>query len=212
MSVSVRGIVAAVFVAAAATGAASVASAATCKFGNQAQFVAGQADVWTSTDCVGEIGGNDSDKSGGNGVVNVNTVGGTGLFGIANWTLDSRWNAGGPAATGGLLSVSAITNYGKVGTWSVSSWSGIASAMLVVKGGNGFTSYLLDLTKGLTGQWSTFALWVGNGQNGPNDPGISHVTLYTTPMPAPVPVPAAGVLMVAGLGALAALRRRRKAA
>lgn len=190
-------------VAVAALVGGTAAQAATCQFGDQSQFWL-SADVWTSTACVDQIAGNDSDQSGGNGVVNVNTVGGTGLFGTSNWTLDSRYDANGSYNPNGILTISNVSSNMLSGDWSVSSWAGIGSAMLVIKGGSGFASYLLDMTAGTLGQWVTYALT----NNGGNTPQVSHISLYTTP--APVPVPAAGLLLVGGLGAIAALRRRRK--
>ena len=41
--------------------------------------------------------------------------------------------------------------------------------------------------------------------------GLSHISFYDTGTTAPIPLPAAGWLMVAGLGGLAALRRRKTA-
>lgn len=177
---------------------------AQCKFGTQASG----ADVWNSTACVNQIGGNDSDKTVGNGVTNVNTING-GLFGLTNWTLNSRLEDTGAYSTAGILSGTGAG--AKSGAWSVSSWKGIGAAMLVVKGGNGFASYLLDLTAGLSGGWSMAAVL----NNGGKIPDMSHISLYTTPgatPPAPVPVPAAGLLLVGALGGLAAVRGKKRKA
>lgn len=175
---------------------------AQCKFGTQLSG----ADVWNSTACVNQIGGNDSDKTVGNGVTNVNTVNG-GLFGFTNWTLNSRYEDTGTYSTVGLLTGTGAAK--KSGTWSVSSWKGIGAAMLVVKGGNGFASYLLDLTAGLSGGWSMAAVL----NNGGKIPDMSHISLYTVPgAPAAVPVPAAGLLLVGALGGLAAVRSRKRKA
>ena len=51
---------------------------------------------------------------------------------------------------------------------------------------------------GASQTWSAFKLW--------------SITVNVPDEPAPVPVPAAGVLLVGGLGAIAALRRKRRAA
>lgn len=195
------------------------ASAATCQFGTEAQFTA-NADVWTSTACVGPITGNDAIGNDSGANVNLNnpaTFGGP-LFGSTNWELDTRINvledkstdpstfSFASAAPSGILSATLGAD-ALSGTWSVTSWAGIEKAMLILKGGNGFAAYLLDLTVGLNGEWITQALKNGGGQQ----PALSHVSLYTTP--APIPVPAAGLLLITALGGLGlAARRRRKAA
>lgn len=165
------------------------------------------AGLTTSIACEGEIMGNDQDTYGGNGVVNVNDIDGieadgldTGLFGINTWEEAARIDE--PASSDGILSMTYAAGL-KSGTWTVSSWDGIAEAMLVVKGSNGFIAYLIDITAGLTGNWTTDALLNNGGQQ----PEISHLTLYTTP--AAIPLPAGLPLLLAGLGALALLRRRK---
>ncbi len=174
--------------------AGTAASAATCTFGPTSS-----ADVWASTACVGQVSGNDS-------AATVNAHGGTGIFGINTWSQDSKWEAKtNTYSPSGLLSI--LKENDKKGTWSVTSWAGIGSAALVVKGSNNWAAYLLDTSAGLTGGWTTLALT----NNGGNQPGISHISLYTTPAPAPVPLPASALLLVAGMGGLAALRRRKKA-
>ena len=176
----------------------------TCQFGTEAEFTA-TADVWTSTACSGEIAGNDSDQNGGAGIVNVNVQDG-GLFGFTSWVLDSRYDQDdGTYNPDGILNISNITSNLFEGDWSVDSWDGVQAAMLVLKGGNGFAAYLLDMTAGLDGEWITQALTVGKKGN---TPAISHISLYTVEVAA-VPVPAAGLLLIGALGGLALLRRRR---
>jgi hypothetical protein len=189
------------------------AQAATCEYGDATDFSLFQADVYTSTACEGMISGNDSaatlnaydpDGPGGNPA---------GIFGSANWVLTAKLDMPNPLGsyTGGTVGIFSMTINadGKSGTWSVSSWLGIEAATLVLKGGPNFAAYLLDLTAGLSGEWRTDALLVGNPQR-PNTAGLSHISLYTTP--AVIPVPAAGLLLLGALGGLAALRRRRRAA
>lgn len=192
------------------------AATMSCQFGTVDEFMA-TADVWTSTDCVGEVDGNDAIGNDAGANVDLNNpdnFGGSALFDSTNWSLDTRINvrevAGGfffdppnpDGILGAILDPDALS-----GTWSVDSWAGIGKAMLVLKGGNGFAAYLLDLTAGLTGGWSTQALTVGRNNN---QPALSHVSLYTTP--APIPLPAAGFLMLGALGGLGLLARRRRAA
>jgi hypothetical protein len=71
---------------------------------------------------------------------------------------------------------------------------------IAVKQARAFQVWLLDPSEYLGGSIFT----------GLND--ISHVSFYDTGKMPPVPLPAAGWLMLAGLGGLAALRQRRRAA
>jgi len=179
--------------------AAGGASAATCNI----------SDVSNSTACQGQIAGNHKDSYAGNNV-NVNDVDGitvdgldSGMFGINTWTEYAKVNR--PTTAAGILTLTYDLG-NLTGSWSVTSWAGIGDAMLVVKGGRGFSGYKIDTSKGLFGTWSTASLTNGGG----NRPAISHMTLYATP--APIPLPAAGFLLLGALGGLAVLRRRRRAA
>ena len=159
---------------------ATQAEAATCTI----------ADVTVSTDCM-NVDGNDSE-----GVVD-------GLFGL---DLDFEAKVDAPGTSDGLLTIT-YDEGDTSGTWSVDSWSGFSSAILVTKAGPAFAAYLLDLTAGLTGTWSTAGLTNPGG----NQPEISHISLYTAsgdmsvvPLPAGLPL----MLSVLGLGALALSRRK----
>jgi len=211
---SLTGIVgAAVLILGSFTGAAP-AEAALCEFGTEAEFKL-SADVWTSTACVGELPGNDSPDNGNGANVNLNdptNFGGDPLFGSIEWSLDSRYDAedgfDAPGGVTGRLSIDDVSDDLFMGNWSVTNWDGVGQAMLVLKGGDSFAAYLLNILAGTNGQWSTQALEVGQNFN---QPEISHVSLYTTP--APIPLPAAGFLLIGALGGLGlAARRRRRGA
>ena len=181
------------------------AQAASCQFGIETEFTA-TADVWTSTACEGELSGNDDKDA-------LNGFGPSGMFGISDWDIDSKYDADTTSySPSGLLTVSSIVSGMLEGEWGVSSWTGVGAAVLVLKGGNGYAAYLLDISAGLSGEWSTQALTVGNKDN---QPAISHISLYVSPgttTTTVVPLPAAGLLLIGALGSLVALRRRRKTA
>jgi hypothetical protein len=195
--------------------AAAANATTSCQYGDETDFGLFNADVYTSTDCAGMIAGNDKAAAPGtdlgNGVTNVNDPA---IFNISTWVeagkVDVPKESDDPDFDGGTDGILTMTLNadGKSGTWSVSSWAGIGSAMLVLKGGPNFAAYLLDLAAGLSGEWRTDALLVGN--NLQNSAGLSHITLYTSP--APIPLPAAGFLLLGALGGLAAVRRRRRTA
>lgn len=206
--------IAAVAVLALGLGALEVnsAHAATCNFGTEDDFTA-SADVWTSTDCVGQLDGNDAIGNDDGANVDLNNPGNFedgALFGSTNWSLDTKIEFAEDSSMStspeGILTVSNITSDLFEGEWNVTSWDGIDQAMLLLKGGDGFAAYLLDIGAGLSGGWTTLALSVGQNDN---QPALSHVSLYTTP--APIPLPAGGLLLITALGGLGiAARRRRK--
>ena len=94
----------------------------------------------------------------------------------------------------------------KAGTWSFTAGPGLthAPAYMVVKAATNWALYALDA---LAGDWSTAGLMTPNGKN---QAGASHVSFYNSV--APVPLPAAAWLLIAGLGGLGVVARRRRTA
>jgi hypothetical protein len=91
---------------------------------------------------------------------------------------------------------------GTSGTWSI---SGYAVNYVAVKGGDYFDLYQLTAPAS-SGSWTTANITVGNS----NNPGLSHLVLFGTPLGA-VPEPGAWVMLLVGFGAAGlALRAARK--
>ena len=88
------------------------------------------------------------------------------------------------------------------GTWTYNPTGDetLAPSVIVLKTGDGFAAWNIS---GLTsGDWDvTDPAWG-------SDKAISHISFYDTEID-PIPLPAAGWLLIAGVGGLAALRRRR---
>ncbi|RYH12148.1 VPLPA-CTERM sorting domain-containing protein [Tropicimonas sp. IMCC6043] len=197
---------AAIFAVAAMVGG-TASAVTTCQFGDEGDFTA-TADVWTSIACEGANSGNDK----------LDTP--YDWFGF-NLSLEASVEA--PSGSSGILSLT-YDDPAKTGTWSVgSSWGAVTAAVLAIKGANQYAVYLLDLSAGTSGGWSTQAL----STSGPvsNQPNISHISLYTyegecepgqigcfPPVTGEVPVPASLPLLASGFfGAAWFARRRRKA-
>lgn len=155
--------------------------------------------VTTSTACQIGSGSNDS-------AATLNA--GAGFFGNTDWLLADK-SDGSPLIAGLTLNFTGANL--KVGSWSVSDFAGYTKAILVVKGGSvGWVAYLLDLTQ-LSGTWTTDDILNKGGAQ----PEMSHLSLYVadldTNVVAPVPLPGPALLLLGAMGALTALRRRRKA-
>ena len=81
--------------------------------------------------------------------------------------------------------------------------------VLAIKGGPDYSYYEFD--GGMLGitslQFDTLGITKGNGKPGP---GLSHFGLYTANAVTPVPEPETYALMLAGLGAVVFMARRRR--
>lgn len=196
----------AIAITAAAAFFGNTASAASCKFGDFDDFML-SADVYTSTDCVDQQSGNDD-------VAAVQSL----FFGVSPVT---QYKVDEPDTSAGILTIDYEDDL-LSGTWSVSSWAGIKSAILVLKASNNWAAYLLDINPDSTmGGWSTQAIL----NNGGNQPAISHVSLYTEDCPPgnffacpgnttpAIPLPAGLPLLLSalGIGALMRMRTRKSA-
>lgn len=99
------------------------------------------------------------------------------------------------------------------GSWSLASFTSMGSLMIVLKSGHQFGAFLLsEATDSLSGTWNiTRDRCNARGICTTIGKQLSHASVYYN-LPAAVPVPAAGFMLLGGLGGLAALRRKRKAA
>jgi len=141
------------------------------------------------------------------------TVNGEEFFGPDDWAYAGKYDIDN-SASDASAPVLAGTNVSQSGTMTIlaSLWADYGEVMAIFKSGNEpLTGYLLKAGDTVFSYDSPFL------RTGKNSRDISHVSLYGRgtggggggPLPG-VPLPAAGWMLIAGLGGLAAVGRRRK--
>jgi hypothetical protein len=120
--------------------------------------------------------------------------------GISSWILADKSDGGGDQSATFALPVPASGQT----TWAVLNPDNYPSILVTLKQGNSFAAFVLDMTKALSGTWST------SGPGGSSN-DLSHGSVFVDGTPAPIPVPAAGLLLASAIGGIAVLRRRKRA-
>ncbi|PIL20643.1 hypothetical protein P775_08945 [Puniceibacterium antarcticum] len=158
------------------------------------------ASVTGAESCAGIYSGNNSNSD-------LN-----GLFGVADWGKEYKIDSDhGSLSFGGT----ALTVSNRSKSWSLEGAGTYANLMFVLKGGNSYSAFLMD-TSVLSGSWDTQSMLKGNGKRGPD---LSHWSVYTQGtttvgkpgVPSAVPLPAGVGLLMAALGGLGLMRRRKAA-
>jgi hypothetical protein len=140
-----------------------------------------------------------------------------GSLGIGSYALLDKYVHNGTFTNAGPLTFTFTETTGTNGVWTVTNTSATSNITLdlifAIHAGNQATAWLFDnqtIAAGqtLTGDWAIE--WVvGNNQN--NNPGFSNLTLFSRDVTiTPVPEPGTYAMLVAGLGVVALIRRRRK--
>lgn len=168
-------------------------------------FACEVTSVQGATACAGIFEGNNSPQ-------NLN-----GLFGVADWGAESKIDdlAGQVSFAGTTLSVSN-ENDGDEDVWGLTGVGAYDSLMFVLKGGNSFSAFLMDITT-LSGSWDRNSMVTGGAntpvQNRSRGNELSHWSVYVagngSPPPSPVPLPAAVWMLLAALGGLGMTRMRK---
>lgn len=117
------------------------------------------------------------------------------------WTLN---NTVFPLITSSMFTVTGTP--GTSGTWSYDGTT-VKITHFVLKAGPEYAVFKMNVpgTDFTAIDWSTAAGGLVNDKGNARE--LSHITFFDTV--APIPLPAAGWLMIAGIGGLAALRRRK---
>jgi hypothetical protein len=126
---------------------------------------------------------------------------------VPEGSLSCSWKNGGVEGEDYTSAFKIDFSGDKLGSWSFTGSPSLTHlpAYMVVKAATNWALYSLD--GALTGSWSTAGLMTPNGRN---QAGVSHISFYNSA--APVPLPAAAWLLIAGLGGLGAVARKRKTA
>jgi hypothetical protein len=139
-------------------------------------------------------------------------------FGIGPWDLLGKKDGSSTFSNTGQLTFT-LTGSGTSGTWTVTNTSATLNAQLdlvfALHAGNQGGAWLFDNQAIAAGQTlnGTWAINWTVGQNGTNHPDFSNATIFGRDLgTTPVPEPATYGMLLAGLGLVGAIARRRRGA